>query len=84
MSDFISEKKTTFGKKHKRWFRKGRQVEKKYLEDIKFLFKDKIIKRDELIEYLHNIQDEYGILYDKHLVALSEITNLPLSETWIS
>jgi len=82
MSDFISEKKATSSKKKKRWYPKGRQVEKKYLEDISLLFKDKKIIRDELIEYLHNIQDKYGILYDKHLVALAEITNLPLSEIY--
>ncbi len=82
MSDFISKKKGTFGKKNKRWFNKGRQVEKKYLDDINSLFIGKDIKRDELIEYLHNIQDKYGALYDKHLVALSQITNLPLSEIY--
>ena len=40
------------------------------------------IKRDELIEYLHLLQDNYGVLFDKHLVALSEITKLPLSEIY--
>jgi len=39
-------------------------------------------KRDELIEYLHLLQDNFGVLYDKHLVALSTITNLPLSEIY--
>ena len=82
MSDFISEKKETPNKRRKRWYPKGRQVEKKYLEDIVPLFRNKKIIRDELIEYLHNIQDKFGILYDKHLVALAEITNLPLSEIY--
>ncbi len=28
------------------------------------------------------MQDNFGVLYDKHLVALSNITNLPLSEIY--
>ena len=82
MSDFISEKKATFNKKRKRWYPKGRQVEEKILNEIKTIFENITIKRDELIEYLHLIQDKYGILYDKHLVALAEITNLPLAEIY--
>ena len=43
---------------------------------------NKKIIRDELIEYLHLIQDNFGVLYDKHLVAFSEIINLPFSEIY--
>ena len=77
MNNFISQNKSAFKKKKKRWQPKGRQVENNILEEIQSLFIDKTIIRDELIEYLHLIQDKYGILYDKHLVALAEITNLP-------
>ena len=82
MNNFISQNKSAFKKKKKRWQPKGRQVENNILEEIQSLFIDKTIIRDELIEYLHLIQDKYGILYDKHLVALAEITNLPLAEIY--
>ena len=35
-----------------------------------------------LIEYLHLIQDEYGCLRDRHLVALAELINIPLAEAY--
>ena len=58
------------------------RLSKVLLDEINILFKNVIIKRDELIEYLHLLQDKYGVLFDKHLVALSEIMNLPLSEIY--
>ena len=82
MNNFISQNKEAFKKKKKRWHPKGRQIEKNILKEIQDIFKDINIVRDELIEYLHLIQDKYGILYDKHLVALAEITNLPLAEIY--
>ena len=77
MNNFIQQTDKALKKKKKRWTSKGRQVEDKYLADLEKIFKDKVIKRDELIEYLHLIQDNFGVLYDKHLVALAEITKLP-------
>jgi len=82
MNNFISQNKSAFKKKKKRWKPKGRQLEKNIFAEIQSLFVGKKIARDELIEYLHLIQDKYGILYDKHLVALAEITNLPLVEIY--
>ena len=82
MKNFISQTNKVLKKKKKRWTTKGRQVEDKYLQEVHNLFSDITIKRDELIEYLHIIQDKFGVLYDKHLVALSIITNLPLSEIY--
>ena len=82
MKKFISQNKSSLEKKKKRWQPKGRQIEDDYLEDIKTLFINKEIVRDELIEYLHLIHDKYGLLYDKHLVALSEIVNLSLAEIY--
>ena len=82
MSNFISQNNSAFSKKKKRWKVKGRQIDKNSYEEIRDLFNNTNIKRDELIEYLHLIQDKYGVLYDKHLVALAEITNLPLSEIY--
>ncbi len=82
MDKFVSQTETSLKKKKRRWTPKGRQVEDKYLDEVYKLFSGLIFKRDELIEYLHILQDKFGVLYDKHLVALSTITNLPLSEIY--
>ena len=82
MDKFVSQTETSLKKKKRRWTPKGRQVEDKYLDEVSKLFSGSIFKRDELIEYLHILQDKFGVLYDKHLVALSTIINLPLSEIY--
>ena len=82
MKNFISQNKEAFKKKKKRWHPKGRQTEINSFNEINKLFTNINIQRNELIEYLHLIQDKYGILLDKHLVALSQITNLPLAEIY--
>ena len=82
MDKFVSQTETSLKKKKRRWTPKGRQVEDKYLDEVSKLFSGFIFKRDELIEYLHILQDKFGVLYDKHLVALSTIINLPLSEIY--
>ena len=82
MNKFISQTETSLIKKKKRWTPKGRQVEDIYFNEVSQLFRGKIFKRDELIEYLHILQDNFGVLFDKHLVALSSIINLPLSEIY--
>ncbi len=82
MDKFVSQTETSLKKKKRRWTPKGRQVEDKYLNEVSKLFSGLIFKRDELIEYLHILQDKFGVLYDKHLVALSTIINLPLSEIY--
>ncbi len=82
MDKFVSQTESSLKKKKRRWTPKGRQVEDKYLNEVSKLFSGLIFKRDELIEYLHILQDKFGVLYDKHLVALSTIINLPLSEIY--
>ncbi len=82
MDKFVSQTEASLKKKKRRWTPKGRQVEDKYLDEVSKLFSGLIFKRDELIEYLHILQDKFGVLYDKHLVALSTIFNLPLSEIY--
>ena len=82
MDNINSQNKIALKGKKRRWKPKGRQVEQNILNEINFLFKEITIKRDELIEYLHLLQDNYGVLFDKHLVALSEITRLPLAEIY--
>ena len=82
MDKFISQTDSSLKKKKRRWKPKGRQVENKFYEEVSNLFKNTNFKRDELIEYLHILQDKFGVLYDKHLVALSTLTNLPLAEIY--
>ena len=82
MDKFISQTDSSLKKKKRRWKPKGRQAENNYFEEVSNLFQGVNLKRDELIEYLHILQDNFGVLYDKHLVALSTITNLPLSEIY--
>ena len=82
MDKFISQTDSSLKKKKRRWKPKGRQVENSFYEEVSNLFRGIRFKRDELIEYLHLLQDNFGVLYDKHLVALSIITNLPLSEIY--
>ena len=82
MDKFVSQTETSLKKKKRRWVPKGRQLDDDYLNEVNKLFAGTIFKRDELIEYLHILQDNFGVLYDKHLVALSALTNLPLSEIY--
>ena len=82
MDKFISQTDSSLKKKKRRWKPKGRQVENSFYEEVSNLLGGIKFKRDELIEYLHLLQDNFGVLYDKHLVALSTITNLPLSEIY--
>ena len=82
MDKFISQTDSSLKKKKRRWKPKGRQAENNYFEEVSNLFQGINFKRDELIEYLHILQDNFGVLYDKHLVALSTIINLPLSEIY--
>ena len=57
-------------------FLKGRQTETQATKDISALI-TKNPKTDELIEYLHQIQDTYGHLTAAHLKALADLLNLP-------
>ena len=82
MDKFISQTDSSLKKKKRRWQPKGRQPENNYYEDVSNLLQGINFKRDELIEYLHILQDKFGVLYDKHLVALSNIINLPLAEIY--
>ena len=64
-------------------FNKGRQSDDQSLDDLKNLIpNDYFRQRDMLIESLHLIQDRYKCLKPKHLTALSELTNLPLTEIY--
>ena len=64
-------------------FNKGRQSSDDAINDLKNLIpNDYFRQRDMLIESLHLIQDNFKCLKPKHLTALSELTNLPLTEVY--
>ena len=64
-------------------FNKGRQSDDQSIDDLNNLIpNDYFRQRDMLIESLHLIQDRYKCLKPKHLTALSELTNLPLTEIY--
>ena len=64
-------------------FNKGRQSYDQSIDDLKNLIpNDYFRQRDMLIESLHLIQDRYKCLKPRHLTALSELTNLPLTEIY--
>ena len=61
---------------------KGRRVDPKALEDIKVLLGDAPRRRDLLIEHLHKIQDRYGCLSARHLVALASEMKMAMAEVY--
>jgi formate dehydrogenase len=61
---------------------KGRRVDPRALEEVLALLGDEPRRRDLLIEHLHKIQDKYGCLSAKHLVALASEMNLAMAEVY--
>jgi len=61
---------------------KGRRVDPKALEDVLALLGDAPRRRDLLIEHLHKIQDRYGCLSARHLVALASEMKLAMAEVY--
>lgn len=82
MTKFLSQTNAALIKKKRRWQPKGRQVNEQSIQEITKLFTNKKIIREELIEYLHIIQDTFGILHHAHLVALAEILKISFSDVY--
>src|SRR5678810_726619 len=61
---------------------KGRAVDPKALEEVRTLLGDAPRRRDLLIEHLHKIQDKYGCLSARHLVALASEMKMAMSEVY--
>src|SRR5881396_1849032 len=61
---------------------KGRAVDPKALEEVRALLGDTPRRRDLLIEHLHRIQDHYGHLSARHLVALAQEMRLSMTEVY--
>src|SRR6516162_8870364 len=61
---------------------KGRRVDPKAQEEIQELLADTPRRRDLLIEHLHKIQDRFGCLQARHLVALAAEMKLAQAEVF--
>ncbi|HUT41237.1 MAG TPA: NAD(P)H-dependent oxidoreductase subunit E [Gammaproteobacteria bacterium] len=70
------------GKKRTRKTPKGRQVDPTALMEVRALLGGEPRRRDLLIEYLHQIQDQYGHLSARHLAALAEEMRLAQTEVY--
>lgn len=64
---------------------KGRQPEDAAMADVAQLLGPRPaegFRRDLLIEYLHRLNDHFGVLHDRHLVALAKQMNLSMAEVY--
>src|SRR5438046_3628920 len=61
---------------------KGRQVEPAALDEVRALLGERERRHDLLIEHLHLLQDHFGCLHARHLVALAEEMRLALAEVY--
>jgi len=61
---------------------KGRQVDPAARADVVALLGDAPRRRDLLIEFLHKIQDRYGCLQARHLVALANELRMAMAEVY--
>jgi formate dehydrogenase beta subunit len=79
MSEIVPKKKRGGGV---RSTPKGRRVDPKALDDVLTLLGDAPRRRDLLIEHLHKIQDRYGCLSARHLVALASEMKMAMAEVY--
>src|SRR5690349_5126226 len=61
---------------------KGRTVDPRALQEVQELLCTAPRRRDLLIEHLHKIQDRFGCLSDRHLVALAHEMKLAMTEVY--
>lgn len=62
--------------------RKGRQSDPSAVAELNALLGPEARQRDQLIEDLHRIQDNYGQLHLARLAALAELHRIPLAEVY--
>src|SRR4030088_753920 len=70
------------GRRRRAGFPKGRQVDPDALDEVQALLGERERRADLLIEHLHLLQDHFGCLYARHLVALAEEMRLALAEVY--
>src|ERR671916_2395274 len=70
------------GRRKTREFPRGRQPDEQSLEEVRALLRERSRAPDLLIEHLHLLQDRYGCLHARHLVALAHEMRLALVEVY--
>ncbi len=60
----------------------GRTTPHKAVADIRKLLGDESLTRDMLIEHLHKIQDHFGHISNRHILALAIVMELPMAEVY--
>jgi len=61
---------------------KGRQADDAAVAEVRALLGEGPHRRDLLIENLHVLNDKFGALHDRHLVALAKEMNIPMTEAY--
>ena len=61
---------------------KGRHADPQSIAEVRRLLGDAPLRADLLIEHLHKIQDAFGHLADRHLVALAREMRLSMTEVY--
>ena len=61
---------------------KGRQADEVSLQEVRALLGNGPHARDLLIEHLHLLNDAYRGLFERHLVALGQVMNIPMAEVY--
>ena len=61
---------------------KGRQADDASVAEVRGLIGQGPHRRDLLIEHLHQLNDAYRCLHDRHLVALAKEMNIPMAEVY--
>src|SRR3978361_112082 len=70
------------GRRRGRDHPKGRQVDPDALTEVQQLLGERERRRDLLIEHLHLLQDHFGCLHARHLVALADEMSLAMAEVY--
>ena len=61
---------------------KGRQYDDNALQDVEELLSNLELRSDLLIEHLHRVQDKFGHLSMRHLLALAELLKMSMAEVY--
>src|SRR6187431_1944763 len=61
---------------------KGRRVDPAARDEVRALLGDAPRRTDLLIEFLHKLQDRYGALQARHLVALADELKMAMAEVY--
>jgi formate dehydrogenase beta subunit len=74
--------KSTKGRSIKPKGRHADEISRGEVRDLIAGMSEEGYRRDLLIEYLHKLNDHYRGLYERHLVALADVVNVPMAEVY--